>query len=70
MITTPPGPEFVKNDDQSGAKSGDHTQAADLPAPVLAELLGFSITTATRWSALAARDNADYVAARIANPPT
>src|ERR1700704_491390 len=26
MITTPPGPEFVKNDDQSGAKSGDHTQ--------------------------------------------
>ena len=26
MITTPAGPEFVKNDDQSGAKSGDHTQ--------------------------------------------
>ena len=26
MITTPLGPEFVKNDDQSGAKSGDHTQ--------------------------------------------
>jgi len=25
MITTPLGPEFVKNDDQSGAKSGDHT---------------------------------------------
>ena len=43
--------------------------AADLPAPVLADLLGLSITTATRWSALAARDNADYVAARIAHPP-
>ena len=42
--------------------------AADLPAPVLAELLGLSVTTATRWSALAARDNADYVAARIAAP--
>lgn len=44
--------------------------AADLPAPVLAALLGLSITTATRWSALAARDNAEYVSARIAAPPT
>lgn len=44
--------------------------AADLPAPVLAELLGISISTATRWGALSARDEADYVAARISNPPT
>jgi hypothetical protein len=44
--------------------------AADLPAPVLAELLGLSISTATRWAAHAARDEADYVAARITNPPT
>lgn len=43
--------------------------AADLPAPVIAELLGLSVDTATRWTALAARDNADYVAARIATPP-
>ena len=43
--------------------------AADLPAPVLAGLLGLSITTATRWGALAARDNAEYVAARIESPP-
>lgn len=43
--------------------------AADLPAPVLADLLGISIETAARWGALAARDNADYVAARITNPP-
>jgi hypothetical protein len=42
--------------------------AADLPAPVLADLLGRSITTATRWSALAARDNAEYVATRIESP--
>jgi predicted transport protein len=28
MITTP-GPEFVKNNDQSGARSGDHTHALD-----------------------------------------
>jgi hypothetical protein len=41
--------------------------AADLPAPVLADLLGLSVTTATRWGALAARDNAEYVAARIAS---
>jgi hypothetical protein len=25
MVTTPMGPEFVKNTGQSGAKSGDHT---------------------------------------------
>jgi len=43
--------------------------AADLPAPVLADLLGLSITTATRWGALAARDNAAYVAARIESSP-
>ena len=43
--------------------------AADLPAPVLADLLGLSITTATRWTALAARDNAAYVAARIESSP-
>ena len=29
MITTPPGPKFVKNDNQSGAKSGDHTHEGD-----------------------------------------
>ena len=42
--------------------------AADLPAPVLADLLGLSVATATRWGALAARDNAEYVAARIESP--
>ena len=44
--------------------------AADLPAPVLAEFLGLSISTATRWAAHTARDEADYLAARITNPPT
>ncbi|TPG32864.1 hypothetical protein EAH80_19020 [Mycobacterium hodleri] len=28
MLTTPPGPKFVKSTDQSGAKSGDHTHAS------------------------------------------
>ncbi|WP_037205779.1 hypothetical protein [Rhodococcus opacus] len=43
--------------------------AADLPAPVLADLLGISVSAATRWSALAARDNAEYLAARVEQPP-
>jgi len=43
--------------------------AVDLPAPVLADLLGIFIGAATRWSALAARDHADYLAARTAHPP-
>ena len=43
--------------------------AADLPAPVLADLLGVSVAAATRWGALAARDNADYLAVRISHPP-
>jgi hypothetical protein len=42
--------------------------AADLPAVVVADLLGLSITTATRWAALAARDNAAYIAARTESP--
>nr|WP_300403020.1 hypothetical protein [uncultured Rhodococcus sp.] len=43
--------------------------AADLPASVLADLLGVSVAAATRWSALAGRDHLDYLAARIDNPP-
>lgn len=43
--------------------------ATDLPAPVLADLLGLSIAAAVRWSALAARDNAEYLAARAEHPP-
>ncbi len=43
--------------------------AGDLPAPVLAELLGLSISAATGWVAVAAKDDADYLAARIAKPP-
>ncbi|EKT78982.1 hypothetical protein WSS_A29664 [Rhodococcus opacus M213] len=42
--------------------------AADLPAPVLADLLGISIGAATRWSAVAARDYTDYLAARTTFP--
>src|SRR5699024_5133214 len=39
--------------------------AADLPASVLSDLLGLSITAALRWSALAARDQSVYLAARL-----
>ncbi len=38
--------------------------ATDLPAPVLAELLGLSVGTATRWTTLAGRDWTDYLATR------
>ena len=39
MITTPPGPKFVKNNDQSGAKSGDHTHPTDWAQRDLALIL-------------------------------
>lgn len=38
--------------------------AADLPAPVLAELIDVDITTASRWSLYAARDWSSYVSQR------
>ncbi|MEU6144680.1 hypothetical protein ABZ848_30540 [Streptomyces sp. NPDC047081] len=38
--------------------------AADLPAPVMADLLGLHINTAVRWSRLVKRDWASYLAAR------
>ena len=44
--------------------------AADLPAPVLAELLGLSVGTATRWTTLAGRDWTDYLATRAQALPS
>jgi hypothetical protein len=38
--------------------------AADLPAAVLADLLGLHLNTAVRWVKRARRDWADYLAAR------
>jgi hypothetical protein len=38
--------------------------AADLPAPILADLLGMHINTAVRWVVYVRRDWADYLAAR------
>lgn len=38
--------------------------ALDMPAPVLADLLGINITTAIRWSRLVRRDWTDYLADR------
>jgi hypothetical protein len=40
--------------------------AADLPAPILADLLGIHINTAVRWVTYARRDWTDYLAARAA----
>jgi hypothetical protein len=44
--------------------------AAEIPTPILAELLGLSPTTATRWDALAARDWSQYTALRRPQPAT
>lgn len=41
--------------------------AADLPAPVLADVLGLHTSTAVYWATLAKRDWSNYLAARIAN---
>lgn len=40
--------------------------AAEMPVPILAELLGLAPTTATRWAALSARDWSQYAAMRRA----
>lgn len=40
--------------------------AAQMPVPIVAELLGLSSNTATRWAALAARDWSQYAAMRRA----
>jgi hypothetical protein len=42
--------------------------ATDLPAPVLADLLGMHVNTAVRWVRHAKRDWASYLAARAENP--
>jgi hypothetical protein len=44
------------------------TLAGDLPASVLAELLGLGISAATRWTKSAQRDWTDYLAARAHGP--
>jgi hypothetical protein len=41
--------------------------AADLPAPILADLTGMHINTAVAWTKYAKRDWGDYVAARAAD---
>lgn len=38
--------------------------AGEIPAPVLAELIGITPRTATTWAALSARDWTGYVAQR------
>jgi hypothetical protein len=42
----------------------------DLPAAVLADLLGMHVTTAERWAKIASRDWADYITARAQVTPT
>lgn len=57
MITTP-GPEFVKNTGQSGAKSGDHTQRHG--RPITAADGQIAAICADRQATLATRNIGDF----------
>lgn len=46
------------------------TLAAELPAPILADLLGLNINTAVQWTQHASRDWSRYLEARIGAPKT
>jgi hypothetical protein len=48
----------------AGPPSALVTLAADLPAAVLADLIGIHINSAVRWTHYAQRDWASYLAAR------
>lgn len=48
-----------------GRNTAVRSLAADLPAPILANVTGLHINTATQWSHLVRRDAAAYIAARI-----
>jgi hypothetical protein len=45
MLTTAPGPTFMKNDGQSGARSGDHTHSAVIAIAAAAA----AVAVANRW---------------------
>ena len=56
MLTTPMGPEFVKNTDPSGAKSSDHTHRAmvraESPVSPSARRAAFPPYAGSRWTAM------------------
>ena len=54
-------------DAHSGRNTGRLALAAELPASVLADLTGISISTAERWSGWAKRDWATYIGERAAD---
>jgi hypothetical protein len=54
-------------DAHAGRNTGRLVLAAELPASVLADLIGISIGTAERWSQWAKRDWATYVGQRAAD---
>jgi hypothetical protein len=43
--------------------------AAEIPAPILADILGLGTNTAVRWATLASRDWSEYAALRRSDPP-
>ena len=57
-------------DAHAGRNTGRLALAAELPASVLADLTGISISTAERWSQWAKRDWAAYIGQRTADART
>ncbi|MFD6833982.1 hypothetical protein WN979_31410 (plasmid) [Streptomyces albidoflavus] len=57
-------PEGLVTRRQRGLCPARLALASDLPASVLADLTGTSISNATRWTACAKRDWFDYIACR------
>jgi hypothetical protein len=55
-------------DTHAGRNTALLTLATDLPAPVLAELIGLNPSTATRWAKRAKRDWTDYLLQRPTPP--
>jgi hypothetical protein len=48
----------------AGRNAARLSLAADVPASILAEVTGTSVSDATRWATLAKRDWTDYIATR------
>ncbi len=57
----------IRSASSADARPSDIALAAELPALVLADLTGMSVSTAERWSQWAKRDWAAYVGQRAAD---
>jgi hypothetical protein len=72
MATRPRAPERRRDGRDYSARPARNgalaALASDLPAAILADLLGLHVNTAVRWVTYARRDWTDYLAARATEP--